>query len=70
MQECKIQIEVPICSELKLGIGQDFEHEGKEQQISKTGKSDLRQSVISFSAQKAGIITTHFEGANSLPLSC
>lgn len=53
MQKCKIQIEVPICSELKLGLGQDCEHEEKGKQSSKPEKSDLSQSVISFSAQKA-----------------
>lgn len=53
LQKCKIQIEAPVCSELKLGIGQNFEREGKEEQISNTDQSDLSLSVISFSTQKA-----------------
>lgn len=53
LQKCKIQIEAPVCSELKLGLGQNFEREGKEEQISNTDQSDLSLSVISFSSQKA-----------------
>lgn len=59
MQKCKIQIEVPMCSELKLGIGQDCEHEEKGKQSSKPEKSDLSQ-LLPLALRRQGITTAHF----------